>query len=133
MECTNCGNTMKDGTVICDVCGASNETVEFNTINDSSKEQSNGNRVAIVKRRKINPPPMSLMQYVYMLLVMCVPIFGIVMTFLWAFNKKDNPNRTNLARAMLIVGAIVLVILIVLSILAGTFIGEFIKNYFSMF
>ena len=131
MECTNCGNIMEEGTVICEVCGASNETVEFNKIKDNAND--NGNRVAIVKRRKNNPPPMSLMQYLYMLLVMCIPIFGIVMTFLWAFNKKDNPNRTNLARAMLIVWAVLLVIFIILSIVAGSFIGEFVKNYFSMF
>lgn len=133
MECTNCGNIMEDGSVICDICGTSYETMEFNTAENPSEQSE---MVAIVKRprrRKINPPPMSLLQYLYMLIVMCVPILGIVMTFLWAFNKKDNPNRKNFARAALIVGAALLAIFILLSILASDFIGEFFKNYFSMF
>lgn len=135
MECTNCGNIMEDGSVVCDICGATYETVEFNQINDSM-EMPSDDKVAIVKRprrRKINPPPMSLLQYIYVLVVMCVPVLGIVMAFIWAFNKDSNPNRTNLARAMLIVGGALLVIFIVISIAFSNFIGEFFKNYFSLF
>ena len=135
MECTNCGNIMEDGAVVCDVCGTSFETLEFDKIR---KTNSDG-RVAIVKRpqrrKNNNPPPMSLLQYLYVLLVMCVPVLGIVMAFLWAFKTEENhnPNRTNLAKAMLIVWAVLIVIFILLSIFLGGFIGEFLKNYFSLF
>ena len=135
MECPNCSNIMDDDAVVCDVCGTSFETLEF----DKIRKPVNDGRVAIVKRpqrrKNNNPPAMSLAQYLYMLLVMCVPVLGLIMTCLWAFKVEDNhnPNRTNLARAMLIVWAVVIVIFVVLSIVLGTFIGEFLKNYISSF
>jgi|GEM_PF-1801071 hypothetical protein len=136
MECPQCSNIMEDGAVVCDVCGTSFETLEFDKIKHTN---ANDGRVAILKRpqrrKNNNPPQISLPQYLYMLLVMCVPILGIIMAFLWAFkvDEHHNPNRTNLARAMLIVWLVLLVIFAVLSIFMGGLIGEFMKNYFSMF
>lgn len=134
MECANCGNVLEENAVVCDLCGATFETVEFNTVDQSMKINQDNDPVAIIKRprrRKINPPPMSLLQYVYMLIVVCIPIGGVIMTFLWAFNTKDNPNRTNLARAILIVDAVIILVFVLLSIVFGNIIGEFVKNYFT--
>ena len=51
------------------------------------------------------------------LLLMMIPIAGFILMLVWAFGGTDNPNRRNLARAMLIITAIGLVLTILCTIL----------------
>ena len=48
------------------------------------------------------------------LLLLCIPIVNIILTFVWAFSGSVNKNKKNFAIALLIMMAISLVISIVL-------------------
>ena len=47
-----------------------------------------------------------------MFLLMCIPLVGIILLFVWAFGDR-NWNRKNFARAMLIMSAIMLLFWII--------------------
>ena len=53
-------------------------------------------------------------------ILMFIPIINIILLFIWAFNKKENPNKANWAKATLIVYAIRLcfTLIIILSFLS---------------
>lgn len=44
-----------------------------------------------------------------MLLLMCVPILNVILLFVWGFGSSANLNKKNLARASLILGAVMLI------------------------
>ena len=61
-------------------------------------------------------PVMSVKDWLLTLLVMLIPCVNIIMMFVWAFSKTDNPNKSNYFKAYLIYYAISIVIGIVISI-----------------
>ena len=61
-------------------------------------------------------------------LIMLIPIVNIVMLFIWAFNNKTNLNKSNWAKASLIVWAIGFVFYFIIIILSITFIASFLNN-----
>lgn len=56
--------------------------------------------------------PLSIGNYICMFLLMCIPLVGIILLFVWAFGDR-NWNRKNFARAMLIMSAIMLLFWII--------------------
>lgn len=73
--------------------------------------------------------PLSLGQYLVMLLLMLVPILNLVMLFVWGFGSSSSLNRKNFARAMLIVSAIMLVISLISSIFLATAVSALFNSY----
>ena len=61
-------------------------------------------------------------------LIMLIPIVNIIMLFIWAFNNKTNLNKSNWAKASLIVWAIGFVFYFIIIILSITFIASFLNN-----
>ena len=61
-------------------------------------------------------------------LIMLIPIVNIVMLFIWTFNNKTNINKSNWAKASLIVWAIGFVFYFIIIILSITFIASFLNN-----
>lgn len=59
--------------------------------------------------------PLSIGNYLIMMIVSAIPVVGLIMTLIWAFSGNGNSNRKNYARAMLIL----MLIGIVLSIIFG--------------
>lgn len=62
-------------------------------------------------------PVMSTKDWVITLLIRLIPLVGLIMLFVWAFGSGENPNKSNWAKAMLIVmviGFIFFVIIIAL-------------------
>ncbi|MBQ3112140.1 MAG: hypothetical protein IJC70_04635, partial [Firmicutes bacterium] len=62
--------------------------------------------------------PISVMGYIGISLLMCIPIVGIVLALYWAFKSK-KVNRRNFARAMLIM----MVVAMIISLIFGFIIG----------
>lgn len=59
--------------------------------------------------------PLSIGNYLVMMIVSAIPLVGLIMTLIWAFGSSTNKNKQNYARAMLIL----MLIGIVLSIIFG--------------
>jgi nucleoside permease NupC len=55
-------------------------------------------------------PVLSTKDWVITLLIRLIPIVGLVMLFVWAFGSSENPNKTNWAKAMLIMMVIGIVL-----------------------
>jgi len=53
------------------------------------------------------------------LLVTMIPIIGLIMLFVWAFDSSSNPSKANWAKAQLIWSAIFIGILILISVVFG--------------
>lgn len=59
--------------------------------------------------------PLSIGNYIVLMIVGAIPVVGIIMMLIWAFSRNTNTNRQNYARAMLIMMAVA----IILSIIFG--------------
>ena len=61
-----------------------------------------------------NDEPISVGEWIITAAIAAIPIVGIVMMFVWAFGKNTNPNKSNWAKAMLIVSIIMMIIMIII-------------------
>jgi len=66
-------------------------------------------------------PAISLGEWVVTLLIMSVPLLNVVMIIIWAADSKTNPNKSNWAKATLIIVAIQIILLM---FFIGTIIGS---------
>lgn len=57
--------------------------------------------------------PMTIMGWLGTMLVMCIPIVGIVMYFVWLFSGNTNKSKKNLLIAYLILTVVMIVLMIV--------------------
>ncbi|MBU9720921.1 MULTISPECIES: hypothetical protein [Bacillaceae] len=62
------------------------------------------------------------------LLVMLIPLVNIVMLFVWAFGGNVNKNKSNLAKASLVMALISIILSIVFSIFMGAFISSILSG-----
>jgi hypothetical protein len=73
--------------------------------------------------------PLSVGQYLGMLILLGIPIVGLVLVLMWAFGSNVNQNKKNYARATLILGIIVLVLAIALSSVLSIFMSEVFSSF----
>lgn len=89
MFCTNCGRDIPQGAAACPACGAMQ-----NGAAQSGAMVQNG------------PVPqsdvVSLGDWMISTLLVCIPIVGLVMLFVWGFGGSTNPSKRNWARASLV-------------------------------
>ncbi len=53
------------------------------------------------------------------LLVTMIPVIGLIMLFVWAFDSSSNPSKANWAKAQLIWSAIFIGIFVLISVVFG--------------
>lgn len=113
--CPSCGNPVENGVLYCPNCGAA--------IPGSSTAQIfSGTQAGQAGPGSGLDQPMSVGQYVIMMLLSGIPLVGLILMFVWAFGNDINTNKKNYARAFLIIAAIGIAVSIFLSsILAATF------------
>lgn len=58
-------------------------------------------------------------------ILLSIPIIGLIFIFIWAFSKKVNMNRRNMARAMLILGLIGIALAAIVGVLFATIFNGF--------
>ncbi len=155
MFCEKCGTNLPDGAGVCNACGA---PVESAPPSYAVAEPTHANPVPVAPvytapaqptyaaapaqatyapqhQPSVYPgqlggtEPLSLGQYLVMLLVMCVPILNIIMLFVWGFGSSSNLNKKNLARAMLIVCAIAFVLSLISSIFFASAMSALFNSY----
>jgi len=67
-------------------------------------------------------------------LIVLIPIVNIIMLFIWAYNKKTDLNKSNWAKAELVVLAVkfilYLIIIFITIILFLNFFNEFLESTF---
>lgn len=90
--CVNCGSLLKE-------CQGENQTVEKESVRSQTGNQA----------------PLTLGDYMFIGLILLIPVVNIVILLIWALDKHGNLNRRNLAKA----GLIYLGIGIALSIVLG--------------
>lgn len=49
-----------------------------------------------------NAPVLSVKDWMVTILLLAIPLVNIVMLFVWAFSKGENPSKANYAKASLI-------------------------------
>ena len=60
--------------------------------------------------------PLTVVNYIVIMIIIAIPLLNIIMLFVWAFSKNTNLNKSNYAKANLIMIAIVICIYILLAI-----------------
>ncbi len=63
-------------------------------------------------------PVMRVIDWVVVLILSVLPVVNIIVMFIWAFGNTENPNRSNFARAFLIVVGVYMLI-------CAIFVGQF--------
>ena len=64
-------------------------------------------------------PIMKVGDWIIVFLITAIPIVNIIMLFVWGFGDGHNPNKSNWAKASLIMMAIVFVIYIFIALIVG--------------
>jgi len=62
-----------------------------------------------------NTAPLSIGNYIIMMIVGAIPLVGFIMMIVWAFSGGTNKNKQNYARAILIMMAVGVVLSIIFS------------------
>lgn len=81
-----------------------------NNYNQNYQHGMNGNQLE---------PPLSLGNWLIIMLLIAIPCVNIVMLFIWAFGREGSISKKNYARATLIIMAIGLIF----SLIFGSVIG----------
>lgn len=72
--------------------------------------------------------PLSLGDYLIMMLIGIIPVVNLIMLFVWAFGSNYNENKKNYARAMLIFALIGFVLSILLFAVFGAIFANMMGN-----
>jgi len=133
MFCENCGKQIPDDAAFCTHCGAKQlkTPTPSQTVNRVQPPQP-------VRPNAPQPPPqasggvdlITMGQYLIMFLIMCIPIAGIVMLFIWGFGNETGPNKKNFARAYLVMMAIAIGVGILISIVMGAIIASIMSSMY---
>lgn len=107
--CKNCGYTAKDTDQFCFQCGQPLEDTTQQHTEQAEYETQNKNPEGLEK-------PLSVKDYLIVFFIMLIPIVNFIMLLVWAFDKKNNTNRRNFARAGLIYMIIWYVLGIILTV-----------------
>lgn len=59
--------------------------------------------------------PLSMGQFLGMMLLTCIPVVGLILLLVWAFSGSSNENKKNFARAELIMAIIFTVLWLILG------------------
>ena len=63
--------------------------------------------------------PISLGDWMITLLILCIPLVGIIMLFVWGFADGTHPSKRNFCRAYLIWMLIGIVVFVLFMIMGG--------------
>lgn len=134
--CKKCGASMEDGDKFCTVCGVAMDMISQEET--SQEEESQGASEYAQSQKKetknarsgsaaqktvdsvaLEKEPLTFGNYLFLFLILAIPVVNIIVLLIWAFGRERNINRKNFSRAALIYVAAVSVLAIV--ILVGVF------------
>lgn len=149
MFCPNCGKANPDDSRFCESCGTILNDVNSGRIPVAPAYPSppvqpayqpappppvyNNSPVYTAAPQPVynsqDNSPLSVGQYVGMMILGGLPVIGFILLLVWAFGSDTNLNKKNYAKAILIVMLIAIAVSIVLTILLG---GVFAALFSSM-
>jgi ABC-type multidrug transport system permease subunit len=74
-------------------------------------------------------PPLSLGNWIIIMILVAIPCVNIIMLFIWAFGRNVNTSKKNYSRAMLIFMAIS----IVLGLIFGSVVASMLSSFTNMY
>lgn len=130
-------NFRNDNTVAAQHTTDETETSQTNTyVNDNRYDLQNDQNPHLEKREPEKlVSVISVSEWIWSYILMMTPFIGFIVTIIWALDKSTNQSKRNMAKAILIVKAIMIGIYILLFILALIFSIQFISksNYYTDF
>ena len=109
-NCEKCGMKLPEGNHYCPNCGAITDTSPDAQLARQQQCPAKGSRYA----------PLGSWAYFGALVLMGVPVVGLIFTIVWACGGANRINLIHLARAMLLLYALLIIALIVVSVLFGS-------------
>lgn len=64
---------------------------------------------------------MTLKDWIITLLILIIPLVNIIMMFVWAFSSSENRNRSNFAKAYLVITLISIGLVLLFMLVFGSF------------
>ena len=120
MYCKKCGGKVDSYASNCPFCG---EPVANNNVQATYRNDASGGEVKSVG------------SWILTYIIMCLPLVGFIMLFVWAFGKGTLSNRTfrNWARAFLLIQLIAYVLsiglLVAVALLYPELLSELMETY----
>ena len=106
----NCSNQYQDPNSNTNGYGSYNGYNNFNGYGTPNGQQYNDEQSR----------PLSMGEWVVILLVPMIPCVGVILYLVWAFSSKTNVNRRNFCRANLVIFAVVAAIYCIAFFLMGS-------------
>lgn len=133
MNCTNCGNTINEGSTFCTECGTAVTATEAQapvhaepSAQTYTQPQPTPNYYAQPEITEDQLPekfkPMGAWSYFGHQLLFSIPVVGLILLIVFAVGGTENINKRNFARSYfctLLLGAIIGIIVLVLAIVLG--------------
>ena len=136
--CPSCGTPVENGGAFCPSCGTSigaAEPARQATAPAQPASQPQPAQAWAAPTYASTPvnnyldAPLSVGQYLGMLILLSLPIVGLVLMLMWAFGGNVNQNKKNYARAALILGVIALVLAIAMSSVLSIFMSDVFSSF----
>lgn len=124
--CSNCGKQLEEGLTICEDCAIEiNQQQQQQPKKESEFQQQVYNTQTNYNRPNYQQPyggfdtekPISVGQYMGIILLRFVPIVGLILYIIWAFSSDININKRNLCRAFLLLPLILIAVYIIIVII----------------
>ena len=124
MFCEKCGKELEEGSKFCEGCGEKvdlgitepeevaaapvSKAVEEVIEKPGKKEEKTVIAETKIVKSVPKTKPLGVFAFIWMLILMAIPVVNIVMVFIWAFGKNKNVNKKNYSWAVIILSIIVI-------------------------